>query len=684
MDLTRLNTLSTSRLLYIGTLAPEFIFVPQWGYDPKEAVETAKKANANAVMFEAWDRWGNALYDTKLGHKHAKIHGDLLREVVEAAHDSGLKVFSCVLIFDPLREASIDPSWMAKDAKGESLHYPCCNSPFKDEIAIPQIMEVTENYDIDGWFFDEIFPGCAWINSRCWCDFCKQMFRQEYDADLPKSHDDPMWVEFGEWSRRCFTNFMEELYGKIKSIKPHISIGYNWAYSIIQPDAPDSFPIDYCNYDFCEGNFIYPLNISLGSKYLLPPEIYYKIWTSWTNQAWIDWTLKTVNALKLDCATMLANGSMIIMGGRRYPDGKIEPVVWDYVGEAFKFLAEREEYCIPSESVPYIAVIHSSTSFYLKEGGNLTAEWKPLSPIRGAHKALVESALHFDIVNEKMLIDKISSYKALVLPNQLSLSYETVEAIKRFVKNGGGLLACQSNPKDENGRPIKDFALADVFGVSYHGLSPYGTGYIRSLNKNVIQGAPNIVFRVEGPFTLVKRGKAEELARLIYPSGECSSAKPYEGKYFPPGSDSGYPAITINTYGKGKAIYVTSDIFSDYLQGNYVWIRYLIANLMNQVIREKILIVDAPPSVEVTLRKKGERTIIQLVNFHEGKRTVEVAPQIDWMPTITDVEVKLKVAEDPKVIYTVPEKTKLNWKRDGGYIRFISPEFKIHQCIVIE
>ena len=55
----------------------------------------------------------------------------------------------------------------------------------------------------------------------------------------------------------------------------------------------------------------------------------------------------------------------------------------------------------------------------------------------------------------------------LILPNIGAMTDAQIDAVRRFVKAGGALIASgQTSLFDEWGDPRPDFALADLFGVS--------------------------------------------------------------------------------------------------------------------------------------------------------------------------------------------------------------------------
>src|SRR5262249_46388835 len=161
-----------------------------------------------------------------------------------------------------------------------------------------------------------------------------------------------------------------------------------------------------------------------------------------------------------------------------------------------RFARERQPWTFHTASVPTIAVLNSATTHYArarpsagKELGEthvrklytddgkivrLTAEpndsriyWyggEFAEPqFLGVYEALVECQLHFDIVNEDVLTRRIKEYELVILPEQFSLQRATIDAIDKYVAQGGRLLA--------TGATIES-GLASVLGV--HAKKQFG------------------------------------------------------------------------------------------------------------------------------------------------------------------------------------------------------------------
>src|SRR5262249_8901078 len=94
-----------------------------------------------------------------------------------------------------------------------------------------------------------------------------------------------------------------------------------------------------------------------------------------------------------------------------------------------------------------------------------------LPHVYGAFRAATEEHLPLTLLNDWDVDAKaLARYRVVVLPSAAALSDAQVDALRRYVRGGGGLVATgESSLCDELGRPRAGFALADLFGVDYRG-----------------------------------------------------------------------------------------------------------------------------------------------------------------------------------------------------------------------
>ncbi|RLE40110.1 hypothetical protein DRJ16_07465, partial [Candidatus Woesearchaeota archaeon] len=388
--------------------------------------------------------------------------------------------------------------------------------------------------------------------------------------------------------------------------------------------------------------------------------------------------------LQQECATIIANGGRTWIGYQMYPQFRVEPAVMSQLAKALAFVKEREGLCINAKPLPYIAVSHSTRSYLTHEPTFFVNE----TSLKGLHKILLESGFHYNIITDEDLEDKINQYKAVILPDQRYISPQLAEALTTFVSEGGGLIATYlTGTEDENLQSTNEFLLEDLFGVSLEGEYPYNHAYIEVKDDRIRKDVLDMPILVWGRFAYVKPKSAEVLAGLrgIYLRAD--------GKFLlassPPGADTGYPAITLNKFGRGKVIYISGDIFSGYILKNQWNIKYIVRNALNIVLPEKIVEIDAPAGVEVVLTEQGSKRLIHLIN-HYGERYLSPWPHggnnalTENVIPIYNIGVRVKYDRTPNKVVLEPEGKKLEWKMEDGKISIKIPKLEIHSCIVIE
>ena len=676
------------RKVHMDFHTPEFPKNFLENFDVKKYISTLKDANVNAVVFFTKDHYGNSYYNTKVGHKHSALNFDLFGTLLEEAHSNDIKVLAYHSVCWDSHAALNNPDWTQKDKDGNPILFPptnwrfiCLNSPYVDELLHPQLKEITENYDVDGIWLDIV-----WMHDEgCFCEYCQK----KYMIENPNSKWPPTTQELAIFKMRTVQNFLAETSRLIKQIKPEVVISWNGAGGLGTRSLTKD--VDFLTVEVHPSWHGYNYS-SLMARYMHTFGKPYEMITARFLRMWGDWSLKPAEQLKQEFATIIANGGLCSCGDQTYPQGTLEPAVYRAIGEAYAFVKEREEWCINAQAIPYAAILTKAKPKIIGP---------PDESLYGAHKVLVEGHIPFNILDFEAL-GKINQYKLLVLPDVSMLSDNESEILRNFVANGGIMMATyRTSLLDERGNSRGDFSLSDLFGVNYVGSSPYSLGYMKASEKDVAKNIPSMPILVLDNFLKVRpKNGAVELFKMIYPLTERIPSKyatqpPFierfvSHRHAPPGIESPYPAAVVNTYGKGKVIYVSCPIFKAYWRMNMPWLRTICLNLIRKAVSDTILETDAPPSVEISLMKQKNRIIVHLINYHAEKRGGKIEPLleaysevVESIPPIHNITVKLKM-EKPREVYLAPEKEAAEWKCEEGWIKITVPELKIHRMIVLE
>jgi len=658
------------RGVHVDFHTPEFPRDAVTRFDAKEFVAKLVKGRVNWAAVFAKDHFGNSFYDTKIGHKHSGLRCDFLGDVVEECHRNDIKACAYYSVNWERHAGDANPDWWEVDEKGEpkvgtSWGSVCINSPYREELAIPQLLEVARDYDIDGYFFDIIH-----FRGPCYCDYCKPRFKELFGKELAPGLIEAQPLLFREFEAVCYGRFLREMRQKVDRFKPYLVFVGNRSPGYLGPHFALS---EYLDVDCVESQPASPerggyLQHGLKSRYHRTQPRPFEVTTVRFTRGWGEMTLKETEQLKFEFAQIMANGGHVVCGDQVNPDGTLVDAVYERMGRAFRLVEECEPFCIGARAVRHIAIlapmIHGIEDSLL-----------------GCHKALVESHRQFDVIDSNMLEDA-RRYAIIVVPDNDQLSEKDAERLAWFVEEGGTIVATGAASL-QRGRLL----LGHVLGVEFLDRAPYTIGYVEPSNE-IAGRLPAMPLLVCQRFYKVTPTTASPLARYIYPVTEsCAPHRAFRTQAAPPGDDSGFPAATMNRFGKGTGIYIATPIFRALWQRNHLWLRQLASNVLDLVDTEPPFVVAAPSTVEANLMEKDGAVLLHLTNFHAGPNTHGDAgpyPMIEEIPRLFAVTVRIRCEGEPKRVTQEPGGHQLKYSLAGKYVQVTVPELHVHTIVRVE
>ena len=390
---------------------------------------------------------------------------------------------------------------------------------------------------------------------------------------------------------------------------------------------------------------------------------------------WGHWAVKPAIQGKQEAATVLSLGLTTHIGLPTYREGRIEQNTLDTVSEIFRFIEERADYSRYGQLVTDVAVLHSYHT-QLRH----TAAFTVPPALEGAAKALHDTQIHYGIIGESALPADASEIKLLVLPEQQWLRDDDVEKIRNYVRSGGKVLATGTTSAGEGAIP----ALADVFGIECFGRACGSPWYVRPTATALIsEFALNAPLMTPGEDVMLVKAAppAEAWGRLLGP--RRGSAFHFDE---PDDDVDGWAGIIHHRFGRGEAVYVPAPLFDAFRKKNFFALRKLVRRLIDLLLPERMVVLDAPYALGVSLLRQNGRHVLHLVNHYTESTLADNTPTVvEHLPRLTDIAVTLRLnGEKPRSVTLQPEGRELSSHFHQGTLTFVVPEIHVHGCVVIE
>ncbi|MBE2279531.1 MAG: family 10 glycosylhydrolase [Ignavibacteriaceae bacterium] len=223
----------------------------------EDAVKLCKESGINAIFCVVWNK-AVTMYPSKVMKDlfgveidTLYIGRDPLKELIEEAHKSGIKVFawfefgfssSYNLNGGHLLEKK--PHWKSLDSKGNLLkknNFEWMNAfhPEVQEFMISLVTEVVRNYNVDGIQGDDRLP--ALPSEGGYDEFTVNLYKEAHNgAAPPVDSKDSAWVQ---WRADLLTAFLGRLYDSVKSVNKNCIVSmspsvYPWSLEEYLQDWP--------------------------------------------------------------------------------------------------------------------------------------------------------------------------------------------------------------------------------------------------------------------------------------------------------------------------------------------------------------------------------------------------------------------------------------------------------------
>lgn len=632
-------------------------------------VEELGKIKPDFVQCDCKGHPGYTSYPTEVGQASPGIVKDSLRIWREASKQLGIPLimhYSGVWDTAALKKhpdwgrvnLSLNgkESWMPRvmDEFNRDKNFTCNLSDYTDKYMIPQLLEIIENYDVDGFWVD----GESWACAPCYCERCRSGYRMKTGRDtVPEKEGEDGWEEWLAFHRVNFEDHVRRFADAVHARKPGCSVCSNWMYTMRQPDDI-SVPVDYISGDF---EWIWSTaRAGVEARFMDSRGIGWDLmaWGFTSHGPMKDWEFKTVPALCQEAAVVMSCGGAFMIYDIPNRPGTLVGWHMDHIAEVARFCRERQDFCKDTHSVPQAAVIHTKEHYY---AGNepLYIPQKATDQVEGALHALLENSLHVDIVSGDDFVRKGKKYPLCVLAEQGHLSDEVFKAAQDYVREGGALIVSGS----EHTRKFDEMLGVSDMG-RYAGEGTEDSVFIPQANR-VVCGI--------GKWRLVKAEAAEVVQPILYSRDLGDAAQ-----------DSGWPAAVIRKYGKGVIAGIFGPVFESYSFSHYPGMRSFIREIIAAMKVEELVQIEAPARVAVTIREKDRRKMVHFVNLGCDQ---PLSPRNTIVENVTPagpVKVSMKMETKPAAVCLAPGGQPVRWNYGDGCFSAAIDSIDIYDILVVE
>ena len=689
-----------------------------------------KKTETQGIVLNAGGIY--AYYPTKVPHHYrAPLLGDhdLFGDLCRAAHEDGLVVFARMDSGSvPTEEFyNAHPDWFSVDANGKPFitdgrYRTCVNGPYYNEHIPAILTEIATLYKPEG-FTDNSWAGLG-VSTPCFCENCKKSFLKYSGKEIPRSKNwnDQVFRYWMAWNYKRRSEIWDLFTSTSKAAGgPTCTWSGMTSGSVISSgdfrdlkeicNRADIIMLDHqsrtSDGGFQQnaevGKYIHGLlgwdKVAAESMAIYGPRLASK--TAPETQMWM------LEGIAGGIAPWWHTVSGYHEDRRRY----------ESVSPVYLWHKANEKYLFNRTPIATVGVVWSqgNSNWFGRDDMNTRVEL----PWRGIMNALVRARIPFVPVNADHIDREAKILSSLILPNFGSMTDAQVASVKRFVADGGGLLATgESSLYDSYGDPRPDYALGDLFGAHLSGkgktlssesASSFKRNEVKSLHT-YLRLTPELGRNVDGPHNgtepivsserhpvfkgfdktdiipfggVLEFVKTDSRANVLLTFIPVSPTMPPEDAWMRvPRTD--IPGLIVNiTAGGSRIAFMPADIDRQFARDNYPDHGNLLANLVCWVSKDNIpLIVEGAGLIDCNLYHQPGSLILHMTNLISAGtwRT----PMDEFIP-IGPISVRVKLAKDipGKNINMLVSGQKISSVVKDGWCHFQVKSILNHEVIVV-
>ncbi len=645
-------------------------------FDKAHWQRTLREGHVDSINIFAVCHHGWSYYDTKVGTRHPHLKYDLTRAMYEACKDDGVKAPIYITVGVNNHVAHEHPEWRVMAEGGyyygwstkttdAGFHALCFNTPYLDYVCA-QIQEVATLFpQCDGLWLDIIHE------PQCCCRWClDSMVKLNLDPKVEADRVQHAAIVLDTYYRRTLAALRE-----VSPTMPifqnsgHVQRGKRSFFDYVSHLELESLPTWFWGYD----------HFPMSAKYAKLSGLDFLGMTGKFHTTWGEFGgYKHPNALRYECAAMLAYGGKCCVGDQLHPRGLLDESTYRVIGQAYAEVEAKEPWCNDTTNLADVAILSSvavNPAFPRQDDSDT-----------GAARILFEGHVLFDIIDGEM---DFAQYRALVLPDDVIVSDALKSKLDAYLAAGGKLLLTGTSGLAADGKtPLFDLG-ADVVGNSEFELDFMLP--VKDLRPDFVD-SPFVVY---ARYPRIRTTSGQSLGQIHDPyfnrtwrhfcSHQHAPARPE-----PSGYDCGVH--------KGSILYVPAPIFRAYRALGVVAYKDFVLKCLRRLLGGALTVEAKLPStarVTLTEQKEQDRYVLHLLaptlvlrggvmkeagSLTTAGRAIEV---IEDLIPLHNVDLSLKLDAPVTRATLEPQGEEIPVRTENGRTVLTVPVVECHQMVAL-
>lgn len=142
-------------------------------------------------------------------------------------------------------------------------------------------------------------------------------------------------------------------------------------------------------------------------------------------------------------------------------------------------------------------------------------------------------------------------------------------------------------------------------------------------------------------------------------------------------------AATVSKMKKGRIGAIYGPAASVHYRNHLPVTRKLIGAVAGKLFPNPVVKLNAPPCVDVVLRRKGKQVLVHLINT-SGMQLAEDYAVTDYVPPLGPMELTVKIKRRPASVKVVGDDKGFTKTWNAGKLRVKLDSLSVHSVVVIE